>query len=106
VREAKARATANGYMQSVADLLATKGMLHFAMDSRTYLVLELTQAGLEGINFGWGKGVYAGPATVSLASYCTGMQNEKGETGIRVSMHLPESEMERLSGNGEVYKGW
>lgn len=96
VREAKARATADGYMQSVADLLVSKGRPHFAMDSRTYFISEITNAGLERIDFGWGKGDYAGPATVSLASYCIGMQSSNGEKGIRVSMHLPESTMERF----------
>ncbi|KAJ3688447.1 hypothetical protein LUZ61_017611 [Rhynchospora tenuis] len=96
VTEAKARATADGYMQSVADLLVSKGRPHFAMDSRTFLVSELTHNGLEGIDFGWGKPVYLGPATVSIASYCIGMQNKKGERGIRASMHLPECAMERF----------
>ncbi|XP_008779984.2 benzyl alcohol O-benzoyltransferase-like [Phoenix dactylifera] len=99
VRKAKASVT-DEYMQSVADLMVLRGRPHFAM-ARTYLVSDVTRAGFEAVDFGWGEGVYGGPASAGVgavpgvASFYTWHRN-KGEEGILVPMCLPGPAMERF----------
>lgn len=100
VRKAKASVT-DEYVQSVADLTVLRGRPHFAM-ARTYLVSDVTRAGFEAVDFGWGEGVYGGPASAGVgavpgvASFYTWHRNGKGEEGILVPICLPGPAMERF----------
>ncbi|XP_073011604.1 benzyl alcohol O-benzoyltransferase-like [Typha latifolia] len=95
VVEAKRRAGTAEYLQSVADLMVVRGRPQFTVD-RTYLVSDLTKSGLRAADFGWGKCVYGGPATATLATFHIPTRNEKGEEGITVPVRLPPHAMERL----------
>lgn len=96
ITEAKARVTADGYMQSVASLMVEHGRPRFGRAARTYLVSDVTRAGFESVDFGWGEDVYGGPAAVTLATFHLKVKNGKGEEGIVVPMCLPAAAMERL----------
>uniref|UniRef100_A0A0D9X054 Uncharacterized protein n=1 Tax=Leersia perrieri TaxID=77586 RepID=A0A0D9X054_9ORYZ len=92
-----ARATANGYVQSVADLMAQRGRRpRFGRAARTYLVSDVTRAGFEGVDFGWGEGAYGGPAAATLATFHLTVKGAGGEELIVVPMCLPAAAMERL----------
>ncbi|KAA0066341.1 hypothetical protein IC582_025442 [Cucumis melo] len=100
VRKAKADVTED-YMKSVADLMVIKGRPHFTV-VRTYLVSDVTRAGFEDVDFGWGKAMYGGPAKggvgaiPGVASFYIPFKNKKGERGILVPLCLPAPAMERF----------
>lgn len=100
--EAKARASREGYVQSVAGFNAARRRPPFPK-ARTYLISDVTQAGMLAVDFGWGRPVYGGPATIMLASFHQEGRNEAGEPGIVVPIRLPAPAMERLKRN--VRKG-
>ncbi|CAL5088090.1 unnamed protein product [Urochloa decumbens] len=93
--EAKARASREGYVQSVAAFNAAHRRPPFPK-ARTYLISDVTQAGLLAVDFGWGRPVYGGPATTMLATFHQEGRNEAGEAGILVPIRLPAPAMERL----------
>jgi hypothetical protein len=93
--EAKARASQEGYVQSVIGFNAVRRRPPFPK-ARTYLISDLTQAGLLGVDFGWGRPLYGGPATTMLATFHLEGRNEAGDAGILVPMRLPAPAMERL----------
>ncbi|XP_028800867.1 benzyl alcohol O-benzoyltransferase [Neltuma alba] len=99
VKKAKAEATVE-YMQSVADFMVTKGRPCFVMPG-TWIVSDTSRLGFRGVDFGWGKAVYGGPATAGAgpfpgASYYAACENAKGEEGIVVPFYLPLSAMKRF----------
>lgn len=96
--EAKARASREGYVQSVAGFNAARRRPPFPK-ARSYLISDVTNAGLLAVDFGWGRPVYGGPATIMLASFHQEGRNEAGEPGILVPIRLPASAMERLKQN-------
>lgn len=96
--EAKARASREGYVQSVAGFNAARRRPPFPK-ARTFLVSDVTQAGLMAVDFGWGRPVYGGPATIMLASFHQEGRNQAGEPGILVPIRLPAPAMERLKEN-------
>lgn len=100
--QAKARASEEGYVQSVANFNAAHRRPPFPK-ARTYLISDMTQAGLMAIDFGWGKPVYGGPATTMLATFHLEGRNEVGEAGVIVPIRLPNPVIERLI--QEVNKG-
>uniref|UniRef100_A0A0E0L0L6 Uncharacterized protein n=1 Tax=Oryza punctata TaxID=4537 RepID=A0A0E0L0L6_ORYPU len=100
--EAKARASEEGYVQSVANFNAAHRRPPFPK-ARTYLISDMTQAGLMAIDFGWGKPVYGGPATTMLATFHLEGRNEVGEAGVIVPIRLPNPVIQRLI--QEVNKG-
>ncbi|CAN6342598.1 unnamed protein product [Urochloa humidicola] len=93
--EAKARASQEGYVQSVASFNAAHRRPPFPK-ARTYLISDVTQAGLLAVDFGWGGPVYGGPATTMLATFHQEGRNQAGEAGILVPTRLPAPAMERL----------
>jgi hypothetical protein len=95
VVNAKAHAMEDGHLQSVADLMAARGRPRFAV-ARTYVVSDITRAGLVDVDVGWGRAVYGGPATATLATFHLAGRNEAGEDGVLVPMRLPAPAMERL----------
>ncbi|XP_052163355.1 benzyl alcohol O-benzoyltransferase-like [Oryza glaberrima] len=96
VAGAKARATSEGNLQSVADLMAQRGRPRFGRAARAYLVSDVTRAGFEGVDFGWGEGAYGGPAAATLATFHLTVKDASGEEVIAVPMCLPAPAMERL----------
>ncbi|XP_044367654.1 benzyl alcohol O-benzoyltransferase-like [Triticum aestivum] len=98
-RNSKTQTTSHGvttqdYAQSVADTLVLRGRPRFTM-ARTYLVTDLTRSNLNEVDLGWGKPVYGGPATTTLATFHIPMKGG----GIIVPMCLPSRAMERFAVN-------
>lgn len=90
------------YVQSTADLLVLRGRSH-AMGVNPFFVSNLTHLGLEKVDFGWGRAVFAGPAAGwpgpvgSLCSFYLGGKNSNGEPVIVVPIRLPAQAMERFA---------
>ncbi|XP_073012138.1 benzyl alcohol O-benzoyltransferase-like [Typha latifolia] len=95
VMKAKAKVT-DEFLQSVADLMVVRGRPRFTT-AQTYLVSDLTRAGFEEVDFGWGEGVYGGAATANLATFHIKSKNGRGEEGIGLPMCLPAPAMERFA---------
>jgi len=95
VANAKARVMEDGHLQSLVDMLAACGRPRFTV-ARTYLVSDITRSGLTDLDIGWGRGVYGGPPTATLATFHLAGKNDAGEDGVLVPMRLPAPAMERL----------
>ncbi|CAL0328075.1 unnamed protein product [Lupinus luteus] len=100
VRKAKAEVTEE-YMHSVTDLMVTKDRPHFNVVG-SYIVSDVTRAGFDEVNFGWGKPLYGGPASGGVGtkpgsiSFYIPVENVKGEGGLVIPVCLPSQAMERL----------
>ncbi|CAO2173408.1 unnamed protein product [Urochloa humidicola] len=103
VRKAKGTVDVE-YLWSVADLMALGGWPHFTAARSAFLLSDMTKVGFGDLDFGWGRAVYGGPATVgaggvpglglvgSLVRYTTA----RGEDGILALMCLPGPAMDRF----------
>lgn len=76
--------------------MAQRGRPRFGRAARAYLVSDVTRAGFEGVDFGWGEGAYGGPAAATLATFHLTVKDASGEEVIAVPMCLPAPAMERL----------
>lgn len=100
IREAKARITYE-YMQSVADLMALEGRPLFA-SVRTLIVSDLSRAGFNDVDYGWGEAVYGGPASagggilLGVNTYFLRRKNGKGEEEMVVPICLPRDSVHRF----------
>ncbi|XBI77060.1 hypothetical protein VPH35_070231 [Triticum aestivum] len=89
------------YILSVATLMAQRGRPHFAV-ARTYLVSDVTKVGIRDLDFGWGKPVYAGPATggvvtlQGVSSFFIVVRNAMGEEGIAIPVCMPSPTMDKF----------
>lgn len=95
VKKAKSQGMTREYLQSVADLMVLRGRPHFTI-AKSYLVSDLTRAGLENVDFGWGKAVYGsvakgGIGDIPLVSFYIPFRN-----GIVVPVCLPSTAMDRF----------
>ncbi|TYH45485.1 hypothetical protein ES332_D11G268300v1 [Gossypium tomentosum] len=96
VKQAKERVSGE-YVKSVADLMVMKGRPHYPM-AGSCVVTDVTRAGFEEVDFGWGKAVYGGLAKAGLgaklpaASPCVNLVAIKG--GIAISICLPAPAMD------------
>ncbi|GMJ11313.1 hypothetical protein like AT5G17540 [Hibiscus trionum] len=98
VKQAKARLTEE-YVKSVAALMVIRGkQLHFPNVIGSLIISDLTKLGLEDVDFGWGKAVFAGTAkAVGVMCFFVQAKNKKGEVGTSVAICLPAPAMERFA---------
>ncbi|KAI4995132.1 hypothetical protein ZWY2020_035035 [Hordeum vulgare] len=93
IRAAKATVTYE-YMRSVAELMVLEGRPVIAR-KRTFGVSDLSHAGFDEAEFGWGKPVYSGVTTDSHRDFRGGAtffirgKNEGGEDETFVGIYLP-----------------
>ena len=67
------------YIKSVADLMVIKGRPLFTQLGN-YIVSDVTRAGFEEVDFGWGKLVYGGVAkALPIINFRMWFRNSKGE---------------------------
>lgn len=98
VRKAKKKAT-DEFVRSVVDQMVMRERADF-MNERIYVVSDLTRAGFEQIDIGWGKAVYGGVAkgvadwVPERVTWYIPFKNNKGEEGIMVPVCLPLNAME------------
>ncbi|XP_074321647.1 benzyl alcohol O-benzoyltransferase-like [Silene latifolia] len=84
------------YMRSSMDLLVTKDRPDY-YKNQTYAVSDLRHLGFTDVDFGWGKPVYAGPASneaIPDASFFISYKNKEGESMTMVTISLPSEAME------------
>ncbi|KAG4166849.1 hypothetical protein ERO13_A13G158466v2 [Gossypium hirsutum] len=98
IKQAKASVTEE-YVKSVAALMVAWGkQIHIPNFIGTYMISDLTKAGLEDIDFGWGKAVFGGPMiAVGLISLLMPTKNTKGEVGRVALVCLPAPAVERFA---------
>ncbi|CAI9107727.1 OLC1v1007161C1 [Oldenlandia corymbosa var. corymbosa] len=95
------------FMKSNADLLVLKGRPDFELKWTTHMVSDLTRAGFDEVDFGWGKPVYAGPAIGlirSFGSFYIPIKNKNGEKSVMALVRLPRLAIERLVKEFETIK--
>ncbi|XP_071703738.1 benzyl alcohol O-benzoyltransferase-like [Rutidosis leptorrhynchoides] len=85
------------YMRSLVDLMVIKDRPHFTL-VRSFFVSDITRAGMDIVDFGWGKAAYGGPAfgANEFASFYLPFANNKSEYGIAVGICLPSATMEKF----------
>ncbi|XP_071721318.1 benzyl alcohol O-benzoyltransferase-like [Rutidosis leptorrhynchoides] len=85
------------YMRSIADLMVIKGRPPLKL-SESYSVSDVTRAGFDRVDFGWGKPAYGGTVVGASRIYSIYLRskNHKGESGIVVPICLPEVTMEKF----------
>ncbi|MBA0632787.1 hypothetical protein Godav_001465 [Gossypium davidsonii] len=105
IKQAKASVTEE-YVKSVAALTVARGKrIHFPNVIGTYIISDLTKAGFEDIDFGWGKAVFGGPMiAVGVVSFLMPTKNKKGEVGSVTSVCLPAPAMERFAKELDMLK--
>ncbi|KAL8214431.1 hypothetical protein R6Q57_003880 [Mikania cordata] len=96
LRKAKASVTEE-YMRSFADLTVIKGRPLCTLVG-SYYVSDVTRAGFDVVDFGWGKPAYGGLAEggTSFRSFYMPFKNHKGDSGIMICIYLDSVVMERF----------
>ncbi|PWA85549.1 benzyl alcohol O-benzoyltransferase [Artemisia annua] len=100
VMKAKSNVTEE-YMRSIADLMVIKRRPRLTK-VRSYSISNLTHAGFEDIDFGWGKAIYAGPSEgiagdpPGRTSFYIPFYNTVGEGGVLVPICLPSVAMNKF----------
>ncbi|CAO2834348.1 unnamed protein product [Amaranthus hypochondriacus] len=97
VQKAKEAVTPE-FAKSLPDFLVLNNRPCFTTQG-TFLISDVTKAGIEYVDYGWGLPVYSGPAKAGVGnmtpiSFHVPFKNEKGEKGILVPICLPEDAME------------
>ncbi|KAJ3684681.1 hypothetical protein LUZ61_013845 [Rhynchospora tenuis] len=100
VKEAKARATASDFLQSLADLTVLRRRPEM-MVARTFLVSDVSRAGFQGVDFGWGEGMYGAKPFPWTVTFYSSFKNSVGEEVVVVPMSLPEQAMETFKAEME-----
>ncbi|CAM0914195.1 unnamed protein product [Alopecurus aequalis] len=97
IREAKNSITYE-YLQSTADLMVLEGRPLFVR-KRTLILSDLSRAGIDDVDIGWGRPIYAGPARAGggiftgVNTYILRRKNqETGEEETVVPVYLPAGE--------------
>ncbi|CAH2062712.1 unnamed protein product [Thlaspi arvense] len=84
------------YIQSVADLMATKGRPMYTT-AGNFMVSDTSRLGFDGLDFGWGKPEYGGPAaSVGLICFYGRYKDGSGADGRVVTLHLPRPAIEKF----------
>ncbi|CAH2062702.1 unnamed protein product [Thlaspi arvense] len=95
VKAAKAQMSEE-YVQSVADFMVTKGRPMYTT-AGNFLLSDNSRLGFDGLDFGWGKPVYGGPAAaIGPISFCVRYKGGGGVDGRAVVLCLPRPAMERF----------
>jgi len=86
------------YMRSLADLMHIKGRPCLVTGGRSFMISNLTRAGLDQVDFGWGRPVYSGTSgeLPGIASFYMPYKNKRGERGVLFPICLPVLAMERF----------
>ncbi|XP_071721202.1 benzyl alcohol O-benzoyltransferase-like [Rutidosis leptorrhynchoides] len=86
------------YIRSSADLIVIKGRPSFSFFEGSYFISDVTRLGFDELDLGWGKPVYGGPINVctQFSSVYTRSNNQKGESGIAVTLSFRSVEMDRF----------
>ncbi|CAH2062710.1 unnamed protein product [Thlaspi arvense] len=93
VKAAKAQVSEE-YVQSVADLMVTKGRPMYTT-AGNFLVSDTTWIGFDGLDFGWGKPEYGGPAAgVGPICFYARYKGSGGVAGRVAMLCLPRPAME------------
>ncbi|KAK8542870.1 hypothetical protein V6N13_136578 [Hibiscus sabdariffa] len=103
VKQAKASSTEE-YVKSVAALMVIRGKrLHFPNVIGSFYLSDLTKAGLEDVDFGWGKAVFAGTANAVgvMRIFCTGQEQERRSRNIGSNLFASSSHGKVCPGIGQ-----
>ncbi|XP_078149932.1 benzyl alcohol O-benzoyltransferase-like [Carex rostrata] len=93
IQEAKAKATSTDFLQSLADMLVQRKRPRFLV-ARTFMVSDLTRAGFQTVDFGWGGGMHGTKPFPWVVTFYTSFKNSVDEEVVVVPMCLPEAAME------------
>ncbi|KAJ4837269.1 hypothetical protein Tsubulata_017325 [Turnera subulata] len=84
------------YIRSAIDLMVIKGKRQYRT-VKDFVIADTTRLPFAMIDFGWGKGLYGGPAgVIQDVSFFARYKNVKGENGTVVQISLPQQVMERF----------
>ncbi|CAN0916002.1 Benzyl alcohol O-benzoyltransferase [Linum grandiflorum] len=97
MKKAKSKVTPE-YMRSVADFNVLTGRRCKFRTVRSYELPDLTRAGFDEVDFGWGKATYGGPmkGCDANSSKLLSSFDDQGVKGILLPMAFPKHAMERF----------